>query len=323
MRRRSYGYGSYRGRGNPVLKVIVAVLAVILILAVVVFLGAERYMVYDDSGEARLELPFFKKEDDPKPTETAPPSLPPVVTPSPEVVVPEQPEKPETILPVWLSQEALYDGSAAEAVTEGGGTAALFDMKQESGMLGWVSDQELAIKARVSAGDPELNEKIRAAAEEDGVYRIARVSCFKDQELSNVDLTMAVTAENGMRWLDIDKHRWLSPADERVQAYIIALCEELAELGFDEILLEYAGYPTKGRMSVIKQDGRYDPATFETVISGFYGKLSEALSDTEMALSVVYDPDTTALSGQSEKKLKELGIGIVSYNEDGILVWQK
>ena len=190
-------------------------------------------------------------------------------------------------------------------------------------MLGWVSDQELAIKARVSAGDPELNEKIRAAAEEDGVYRIARVSCFKDQELSNADLTMAVTAQNGMRWLDIDKNRWLSPADERVQEYIIALCEELAELGFDEILLEHAGYPTKGRMSVIKQDERYDPATFETVIGGFYEKLSETMADTETALSVVYDPETVALSGQSEKKLKELEIGIVSYNEDGVLTWQK
>ena len=320
MKRRAYGYGTYRGRGRGSLglKIIIAILALVLFLAVAGFFLLERYMVYDDNGQARLELPFLSSETkDPSPS-PSPSQLPPIVTQTPE---PEKPTKPEVILPVSLPLEGLYDGSAAEAVTEAGGTAALFDMKPESGMLAWVSDETLAIQARVSAGDPELNEAIKAEAEKNEVYRIARVSCFKDQELSNADTTLAITTGSGYRWLDSEKHRWLSPYDERVQEYLVGLCKELAQLGFDEILLDHAGYPTRGRLGYIRKDAAYDEAQFETVISGFYTKLAEAVGEQDVVLSVVYDHQTTALSGQSEKTLSELGITIVSREEDGKLIW--
>lgn len=319
MKRRAYGYGAYRGRGrgSTGLKIVIAILAVVLFLAVGGFFLLERYMVYDDSGQARLELPFLSSERNDPVSSPSSSELPPLVTSLPE---PEEPEEPQVILPVSLPMEALHDGSAAETVTEAGGTAALFDMKAESGMLGWVSDEALAIKARVSAGDPELNEIIKRGAEEDEVYRIARVSCFKDQELSNADTTLAITTGSGYRWLDSEKHRWLSPYDERVQSYLIGLCKELAELGFDEILLDHAGYPTQGRLGYIRKDAAYDEEHFEEVISGFYEKVSQALADTSVVLSVVYDEQTTALSGQSEKVLTELGMRVVT-REDGKLTW--
>ncbi len=40
---------------------------------------------------------------------------------------------------------------------------------------------------------------------------------------------------------------WLDPTQETVQAYLIGLCRELADLGFDEILLTHCAYPTQGR----------------------------------------------------------------------------
>lgn len=322
MRRQSYGYGAYRGRSREStgLKVLVAILAVILILAVAGFFLAERYIVYGDDGEARLELPFLPQEKPEEKEDTPPAPVVPVVTPEP---VSDEPERPEVILPVALSWEALWDGTAAESVIEAGGTAALFDMKPESGALGWVSDQELAIAAKVSLDDPEKNEAMKASAQEEDVYRIARISCFKDNELSNADLSLAIMTTSGQRWLDPDKIRWLSPASEKVQDYLTGACQELAELGFDEILLDNAGYPAKGLLSYIRKDDAYDAQRFETVITGFYQKVVEALKETGVALSVVYDPETTALSGQSEEAIKALGITVVTYDEDGVLTWQK
>lgn len=320
MRRTSYGYGSYRGRGrgSPGLKVIAVLLALVLVLAVALFFLAGQYLVYGDDGTVRLELPFLRQEEPAQETPDPTP-LPPVVTPEPS---PETADRPETILPVALPAEALYDGTAAEGVAQGGGTAALFDMKTESGMLAWVSGQELAIAAKVSAGDPTVNEAMKTAAAEDGVYRIARISCFKDHELSNADLSLAMTTESGVRWLDADKNRWLSPASEKARSYLTALCGELAELGFDEILLDHAGYPTRGKLSYLKKDAGYDSSRLEEVVTGFYRELADSLKETGVRLSVVYDGETAALSGQSEEAIRALGLDIVLRDEAGTLTWQ-
>lgn len=325
MRRGSYGYGSYRGRGgaSTVLKVIIAVLAVILVLAVAAFFYLQRYMVYSDDGTARLELPFLRREE-------PSPSLPPVVTgqpepssspePSPEHT-PEPSARPERILPVELPPEALYDGTAAELVTEGGGTAALFDMKGDTGELAWVSGEPLAIAAKVSGGDPAVNVAAKAAAGEDGVYRIARVSCFKDNLLSNADTSLAILTNSGYRWTDPEKVRWVSPTNPTVRSYLTGLCRELAGLGFDEILLDNAGYPTRGKLGYIKKGEAYDAEQFQSVISGFYREVADALEGTGVALSVVYDGESAALSGQSEKGIRAAGAAAVTRNADGALTW--
>ena len=321
MKRSSYGYGSYRGRSgtSAVLKGIIVVLAIILVLAVAAFFYLQRYMVYSDDGTARLELPFLRREEPAA-------SLPPVVTQVPEPTPTPEPSpepslRPERILPVSLPREALYDGSAAELVTGGGGTAALFDMKGDSGELLWVSDEPLAIAARSSAGDPALNVAVRAAAGEDGVYRIARVSCFKDDRLSDADTSLAILTNSGYRWTDSEKVHWVSPTNPTVRAYLVNLCRELAGLGFDEILLDNAGYPTRGKLGYIKKGEAYDAEAFESVISGFYREVADTLEGTGVVLSVVYDGETAASSGQSEEGIRAAGALAVTRNEDGVLTW--
>ena len=317
MRKKSY-YGSYRGRTGTadILKMVAVLLGILLVLALGAFFLLQRYMVYSDDGTVRLELPFFQ-EKDPEKEET---TLPPVELPAPEVEIVE-PAEPVRIVPVSLSRAALYDGTAAELVTEGGGTAALFDMKGDTGELGWVSDQPLAIAAKVTADDPAVNIAMRAAAEEDGVYRIARVSCFKDNLLSNADTNMAILTNSGYRWTDPEKVRWVSPTNEKVRDYLTALCVELASLGFDEILLEHAGYPTEGNLHYIKKGEAYNATEFSNVISGFYAQIAAALEGTETVFSVVYDAETAALSGQTEAGIAAAGARIVTRDDVGNLCW--
>lgn len=319
MKQKAYGYGNYRGRnrGSLVLKILIGVLLVVLLAALGFFFLFERYMVYDDSGRARLELPFFGRKEGEREGTEDPVELPPVVTKEPDL------KEPEIILPVTLPIEALYDGTATEMVTAGGGTAALFDMKPASGMLEWVSDLELSISARASLDDPDRNTAMQAAAEKENVYRIARVSCFRDDRLAMDNSQLALYTASGYRWLDMGKMRWVIPTSPVVQEYLVGLCKELAELGFDEILLENAGYPTKGQLNYIKKDEGYNAGNFESVVTGFYETLTEALKESGVALAVVYDPDTTALSGQSEKAIRKLGMTPVILDEGGNLRWQR
>lgn len=317
MRRNSYGYGSYRGRGGAsgVLKAIAFLLAIVLILAVAAFFYLQRYLVYTDDGQVRLEVPFLQKEE-PEPGHTLPPvvSTTPAPEPTPRVVV-------EALHPIALGREALYDGTAAEAVVAAGGNAALFDMKGDQGDLGWVSDQELAIAVKAFEDDPAVNVAMKAAAEGDPTYRIARVSCFKDQALPDWSKNYAILTNSGYRWTDPEKVRWTSPTNENVRDYLTSLCAELAGLGFDEILLDNAGYPDRGHLEYIKRGEAYDPERFETVISDFYAQVAQALEGTGVRLAVVWDPETAALTGQTQAGIETAGAVPVTLDENGDYLW--
>lgn len=323
MSRKSYGYGSYRGRSGAggVLKGIVLFLFVVLILAVAAFFYLQQYMVFEDDGSSHLELPFFQRESHP-PDDLPTPSAPVVQTAQPSPTpTPDPTPQQAAVRPVVLAREALYDGTAADAVTEGGGNAALFDMKWDTGELGWVTDQPLAITAQLSAADPAVNVAIQAAAGEDGVYRIARISCFKDNLLSNADTSLAILTNSGYRWTDTASVRWISPTNETVRAYLTALCVELSGLGFDEILLDNAGYPTQGKLGYIRKGQAYNAQEFEPVISGFYAQVAQALEGSDTRLSVVFDPDTSALSGQTEAGIRAAHALPVLLGADGSFFW--
>ena len=321
MRMSSNRPGGYSGRnGSGVLKVVIAVLAVILLLSVAAFFGIKSYMVYSDDGSVHLDLPFFSKQT---PAPTAPPVLQtvkPTATPAP-TPAPDPNARPETMIAVSLPLTALSDGTAAAQVKAAGGTVALFDMKQDTGELGWSSGQALAVGSGVSVKDAAVNGAMKAAAEQDTEYRIARISCFRDHMMTGVNRALAVQANNGSRWNDSDSMRWANPADPAVRAYLAALCVELAELGFDEILLDHAGYPIRGKLQYIQKDENYDPDTFETVISEFYLEIARALEGTDIRVSVVFEPDNTAISGQSERAIADAGMTAVTRKSQGELIW--
>ena len=56
------GYNNYRGR-TPLWKKIAAVLLVLVILAALGVIALQNYLVYDESGQVHLELPFFQEKD--------------------------------------------------------------------------------------------------------------------------------------------------------------------------------------------------------------------------------------------------------------------
>ena len=122
---------------------------------------------------------------------------------------------------------------------------------------------------------------------------MARVSCFKDDKLSDADRSLNITTNSGYRWTDPEGLKWSSPTSQTVRQYVAGVCAELAALGFDEILLDNAGYPTQGNLGYIKPGAAYDRAQFSTVIGEFYKEVEEALSDyPEVRLSVATDRDT-------------------------------
>lgn len=287
MRTRGYGYGAYRGRSRSrtVLKIIIAILAVILLLVAGCYLLLERFGVYTSDGRFHLELPFLQESTTPGPEESEPIV---VVSTDPEPTPSPTPEIEEPIHAVELPRSALTDGTAQSQVEAAGGNAAVFDMKADDGTLGYVSSVELATKTGASAQDAALNEAIRTLNSGD-LYTVARVSCFRDNTVPYNEPTLGVKTYKNYNFRDADNIRWMSATSAEARQYVIDLCLELAGLGFDEILLDNSGYPTSGYLNTIKEGDAYDPSQFATVVSAFYADVKAALEAQypDVILSVV------------------------------------
>lgn len=306
------GYGSYRGRApfKRFLKILGIVLIVLILLGVAAGAYLQQFLVISGDG-VRLELPFAQPEDPtPTPIQSAPVAqVPVIVTPEPTPSPTPTPE-PDALFPVLLPAEALYDGTAVNQVEANGGDCALFDMKTDNGMLNFVSAVEKAVVGGLNPSDSSRNAAIRALNETEGLYTVARVSCFKDHGLILSDRNMAIFTNSGYRWTDPDGIRWSSPTTPDVRDYVTAICVELAELGFDEILLDNAGYPSEGNLHYIKKGDAYNASQFSTVIDGFYAQVANALSDYDVKLSVVTTQEalagTDTLTGQSPENLTRM-----------------
>lgn len=311
--RPTYGYDTYRGRSKArsFLTALAVLLAVVLALAVAFFLFAQRYIVYTDDGQAHLELPFLQKAAQTSPP--APGESQNIVIITPEPTPTPTPAPDPSLKAVWLLRGALTDGTAEEQVEEAGGNAVVFNMKADDGTLGYVSSLPQAIALNSSDAKPGLNDAIRAVTAGE-LYTIARVSCFKDNKAPRNDNSLAIKTNSGYNWQDPQKNRWMNVSVPAAREYVIGVCRELAELGFDEILLENSGYPTEGNLHYIKKGEAYDPDTqfdgLAAPVGEFYMALKEAMKDypdtkISFSTSAAVLSGTGDLSGQTPFMLGE------------------
>ena len=185
----------------------------------------------------------------------------------------------------------------SQLVQEAGGNSLILDMKPANGPLGWMSGQAMAQETGVNSKIDSVNEKLKLLNQEE-LYTIAKVSCFRD-ELLSVNKAYCIRTYSDYRWQDFWGVNWISPAVSEVQDYLIGLCIELAEMGFDEILLDCCGYPQDGlgEMTWIKPGSTYDPENLHVVIDEFLTRLHQALEDYEVVLSIRTNPQLLTQNG--------------------------
>ena len=110
---------------------------------------------------------------------------------------------------------------------------------------------------------------------------------------------------SGSPWRDEAGHTWLDPAQEEVQTYLIGLCRELAELGFDEILLTHCAYPTQRETDTLRPAGDR-----QAHLAAFCRRLQGALANFDVTLSLQGQGDwgeADAPSGQTTGLLATFG----------------
>lgn len=293
MGRADKDVGGYRGRRTvtDILKLIAIILGVLVVLAVAGVLYLQRYLVYTDEG-VKLELPPFLQmlrgeNSTGNPGGSAslpdPGSVSVVVRPGGSASE-EPPAEGKAGFALQLSVEDVVSGGAAARLKDAGAEALILTVKGQDGRLAWHSGQRAAEQSRVN-GPQSVNDALKQwnAGE---VYTVARVCCFRDDSVPYYNNAMALRRGN-VNWRDELGLRWLSPANDRAQAYIAGLCGELAGLGFDEIVLECFSFPVLGKLDRINVGESYRPARFAAELEDFLSQVQDAVRQNAAGSTVV------------------------------------
>lgn len=230
--------------------------------------------------------------------------LEPAEAAAPASAAPAQPVPAEEAAPfqgVFLPLDQLDQAQEVAAGYDG----VVLSMKDPDGTLGYVSALALAADIHASSGDPDRNPALRALNDTPGLYTVAQVSCLRDGALGTAEPDLGLHRVSGSPWRDEAGQTWLDPAQEEVQTYLIGLCRELADLGFDEILLTHCAYPTQGETDTLRPAGDR-----QAHLAAFCRRLQGALADFDVTLSLQGQGDwgeADAPSGQTEDLLATFG----------------
>lgn len=119
--------------------------------------------------------------------------------------------------------------------------ALVLNIKSADGYLRYYSNVPLTTSYGVN-GTENLKDAM-AALSEQGIWLVAEVSCLVDNAMAVRNAPLALRNATGGVMAD-ENGSWLDPFHPDVRGYISALMAELANMGFDEVLLTNMSFPT-------------------------------------------------------------------------------
>jgi hypothetical protein len=122
--------------------------------------------------------------------------------------------------------------------------ALVIDVKGDRGRIPYKS--AVPLSAQVGAQSTLTIKDIEGllkSLRQKGIYTIARIVVFKDNPLASARPEWAVKLPGGALWHDREDLAWTDPFNEQVWEYNIAVAEEAARYGFDEIQFDYVRFP--------------------------------------------------------------------------------
>ena len=288
------GYTGYRGRKPSGRKWLILAL-VLIIFAAAAFLVAQHYMVYEMDGSYRFELPWLRRGSGAQQTARRGGKQ------NLEIVI-ERPEAPEEdpVRAQELDATALQGGmERALSALPAQINAVAVRVKNADGELLYPSALAGAIEAKAVTGGSIARTAIRTLTGSD-YYAIARLSALHDSRYSVANRKDAAILQRNYRgniWYAPDSTFYLAPEKEAARQYLCNVAQEVAALGFDELLFDEFAYPVAGRLNNIMTDER--DMTKEEALALLASNLREALSDSGAKLSLVMDEKTVLAGGDA------------------------
>ena len=134
-------------------------------------------------------------------------------------------------------------GDALKLVDETELNALVIDVKGDRGLVPYRSAALVASGlAQTVITVPDMPGLVKSLHRR-GLYLIARIVVFKDEPLATAHPQWAVHDAHGAVWKDRESLPWIDPFRRAAWEHSLALAEEAAELGFDEVQFDYLRFP--------------------------------------------------------------------------------
>ncbi len=194
--------------------------------------------------------------------------------------------------------------------------AIVVDVKGDFGFIGWESEVELA--ETVGADERRTDTwmplaELIAEAKKRNIYTVARFVVFKDDPLAHGKPELAAVREDGSVWIDGEELGWANPFKEEVWDYNIALAEEVAAFGFNELNFDYIRFPSDGNVGEIVYEEENTRETRTLAIREFMQRLTEALRPYGVFISADVFGLTIWVTPESDMNIGQRIIDIAPY----------
>jgi hypothetical protein len=178
----------------------------------------------------------------------------------------------------WNNMLAIADQTQVNAI--------VVDLKDSSGNVFY--DTQVAMAEQIGAKSVTFDVKKRLQEMKDhDIYSIARIVCFEDPILaaSRPDLAIHDSTTGGL-WTTWNGLAWVNAHQREVWQYNIDLAKEAAQLGFDEVQLDYIRFPSDGLLENADYGPDFANETRLQAITGFLGQMQAAIKPTGTLVAV-------------------------------------
>ncbi|MGN1001409.1 MAG: putative glycoside hydrolase [Oscillospiraceae bacterium] len=243
----------YRGKRKYgwLITLILFLVIFVLMAAIWLFYYLQKYIVYDKDGLS-LVLPSGQEDtlaEEPAPLDenlqVAPPVTADVVVTAPDYSGLEvmAGENVTAIRAKYIPAENVTAANlnyCAATFSDLEADALVLQLKPVSGFLSYFSS--LKITSSYDVNGLELLDEALAALKDKGAYLVAEISCLADNAMASRNTPLALRNGSGGVLTD-GTGAWLDPYNLGTRDYLAGLLEEIAAMGFDEVLLVNIAYP--------------------------------------------------------------------------------
>lgn len=255
--------------------VLAIVAAVVFLLLLIVFFYLGRYVVYTEDGAQLVFESAAPSQSSVGGVTALPGSSLDLVTGEPistnEVLESGKSQlEANEVRGLLLDYDTLADGTTLGEVelSSGGNNTLILEMRR--------GDSEML--------DTQAIRTLIARAESQDVWLVAMLSCLGDSDYALENRDQAVIISGGALWIENGCY-WLDPANSQVHEYLLQKIRQLADMGFDEVLLNDYYIPTNNQV-VYDAGGE----SYETIMTRAFNNLVDDTIDLCQLSLLVTEP---------------------------------
>ncbi|MFH1562417.1 MAG: putative glycoside hydrolase [Nitrospirota bacterium] len=186
----------------------------------------------------------------------------------------------------------------------------VIDLKEVDGIIGYEVDVPMAKEIKATQRRIRDIDKVISLCNEYGIYKIARITVFKDNQLATKKPHLAVLDKLGNLWHDDDRRAWVNPYSKEVWEYNLTIAKDAVRHGFDEIQFDYVRFPSDGKIKNCCYGSEHSEEKAKKTISEFVKFAKQTLGTTAFLSIDVFGLTTCRDDVGIGQKFKEIAKNI-------------